>query len=313
MATRLAIVVPCFNEEAVLNETVKQLGSMIAKLHDAGKITGESGIYFVDDGSEDSTWQLICEAAKADVRMHGYKLSRNQGHQSALLAGVTSVPGDAIVSIDADLQDDIAAIEQMVDLHAGGADIVSGVRRSRDTDTAFKRWSAELYYRTLGMLGVQIVFNHADFRLLSRRAVDALGSYSEVNLFLRGIIPLLGFNCATVYYDRRDRFAGKSKYPLRGMLGLAINGVTSFSVVPLRFIAGMGLLISSVSMLMIIWVLYGKLVRHSVLPGWASSIIPIYLLGGIQLFSVGIIGEYIGKVYLEVKRRPRFFIESKTP
>jgi glycosyltransferase involved in cell wall biosynthesis len=312
MTIRLAIVVPCFNEEAVLGETMKQLGSMISRLHDAGKVTSDSGVYFVDDGSKDSTWQIICTAAESDSRMHGYKLSRNQGHQSALLAGLTSAPGDAIVSIDADLQDDVTAIERMVDLHMGGADIVSGVRRKRATDTRFKRTSAELYYRLLGMLGVQIIFNHADFRLMSRRAVDALQSFAEVNLFLRGIIPLLGFNCAIVYYDRGDRFAGTSKYPLRKMLGLAINGVTSFSVAPLRFIAGLGLLISLASMLMIGWALYGKLVLHTVLPGWASSIIPIYLLGGVQLFSVGIIGEYIGKIYLEVKRRPRFFIESET-
>lgn len=312
MTIRLAIVVPCFNEEAVLKETVRQLGEIIARLDHAGKVTSDSGVYFVDDGSTDATWQIICAAAGTDGRIHGYKLSRNQGHQSALLAGLSSAPGDAVVTIDADLQDDVAVIENMVDLCVGGADIVSGVRRSRDTDTRFKRISAEGYYRLLGILGVQVTFNHADFRLMSRRAIDALQAFIEVNLFLRGIIPLLGFNCATVYYDRRDRFAGTTKYPLRKMVALAINGVTSFSVAPLRFIAALGLFISMGSVVMIGWALYGKLVRHSVLPGWASSIIPIYLLGGVQLFSFGVIGEYIGKIYLEVKRRPRFFIESQT-
>lgn len=312
MTVRMGIVVPCFNEEAVLRETIARLGIFIDRMQELGKVAPDSGVYFVDDGSKDATWDIICSASIADGRMHGYRLSRNQGHQSALLAGLNSAPGDAIVTIDADLQDDIAAIEHMLDLHKGGADIVSGVRRTRATDTRFKRTTAELYYWLLAKLGVQIIFNHADFRLMSRRAIVALDSFKEVNLFLRGIVPLLGFNCAMVYYDRCDRFAGESKYPLSKMLALAINGVTSFSVAPLRFIAGLGLFISVISMLMIGWALYGKLVGHSVLPGWASSVISTYFLGGVQLFSVGIIGEYIGKIYLEIKRRPRFFIESQT-
>lgn len=309
---RLAIVVPCYNEEAVLPETLRRLGQLVDELVARGKIAPDSSAYYVDDGSRDATWAMIAEAAMQDPRVHGIKLSRNRGHQNALLAGLEGATGDAIVTVDADLQDDLGVIEKMVDLHAGGADIVYGVRDSRTSDTVFKRATAELYYHVLARMGVQIVFNHADYRLMSRRALDALASFGEVNLFLRGIIPQLGFTTATVAYARTERFAGESKYPLSKMLALAANGVTSFSVVPLRMIAGLGFLISLFSAGMIAWILLGKIVFGTLVPGWASSVVPIYLLGGIQLLCIGVIGEYVGKIYLETKRRPRFLIQERT-
>lgn len=309
---RLGIVVPCFNEEAVLPETIARLSELVARLIDRGKIGADSGVYYVDDGSSDQTWQIICAAAAASGNVHGVRLSRNRGHQNALLAGLDAAEGDAIVTVDADLQDDLDVVDRMVDLHRGGADIVYGVRQSRQSDTRFKRITAELYYAILRRMGVQIVSNHADYRLMSRRALTALGAFGEVNLFLRGIIPQLGFTTATVVYARGERFAGTSKYPLRKMLGLAIDGITSFSVVPLRMIAGLGLLVCLFSVLMIGWVLFGALILRDVIPGWASSVIPIYFIGGVQLFSIGVIGEYVGKIYLETKRRPRFFVQEQT-
>lgn len=308
---RIAIVVPCYDEQEVLPETVARLGALLAALTKAGRISTDSGVWLVDDGSTDRTWQMIADAATADPRFHGVRLSRNRGHQNALLAGLEVAEGDAVVSIDADLQDDLSVIEKMIDLHAAGIDIVYGVRQTRTLDTFFKRATAQLYYRLLGRMGVQIVYNHADYRLMSRRTLNALSCYSEVNLFLRGIVPQLGFTTATIGYDRGERPAGESKYPLRKMISLAVNGVTSFSVVPLRMIAALGLLVCLFSVVMIAWVMFGTLVFRNVVPGWASSVIPIYLLGGIQLFSVGVIGEYVGKIYLETKRRPRFFIQDQ--
>ena len=307
---KLGIVVPCYNEDQVLGETIARLRALLTELHEAQKISADSAVYLVDDGSNDNTWQLIRAGAAEDSRVRGIKLSRNRGHQSALLAGLEMAEGDALISVDADLQDDLGVIGKMVDLHMAGVDIVYGVRESRKKDSIFKRATAELYYRLLSMMGVQIVFNHADYRLMSRRAIKALMAYSEVNLFLRGIVPQLGYTTAIVTYHRSERFAGESKYPLHKMIGLAVDGITSFSVVPLRLIAGMGLTISLLSLLMIVWVVLGKLFLHSVIPGWASSVVPIYLLGGIQLLSVGVIGEYVGKIYLETKRRPRYFIEE---
>jgi glycosyltransferase involved in cell wall biosynthesis len=307
---KLGIVVPCYNEDQVLSETITRLRVLLTELYEANKISADSAVYLVDDGSGDGTWELIRLGAAEDPRIRGIKLSRNRGHQSALLAGLETAEGDALISIDADLQDDLGVIEKMIDLHIAGVDIVYGVRESRQADGIFKRVTAEFYYRILGRLGVQIVFNHADYRLMSRRAITALMAYSEVNLFLRGIVPQLGYTTAVVAYDRKERLAGESKYSLSKMIGLAVNGITSFSVVPLRLIAGLGLLISLFSMLMIIWVILGKILLHSVIPGWASSVVPIYLLGGIQLLSVGVIGEYVGKIYLETKRRPRYFIEE---
>ncbi|MBT9566870.1 MAG: glycosyltransferase family 2 protein [Thiobacillus sp.] len=310
MSLHLGIVVPCYNEEAVLPETAKRLLALLERLASTGLVTAASSVYFVDDGSKDKTWSLIEGMSQSDSRIHGIKLSRNQGHQNALIAGLFGAQGDVLVSIDADLQDDVDVIEEMVRKYVEGFEIVYGVRQSRGTDTRFKRGSAELYYWLLAKMGVDIVHNHADYRLMGRRALDALQGYSEVNLFLRGIVPLLGFRATTAYYDRSERFAGESKYPLRKMLALALDGITSFSVVPLRMISMLGFLVSLFSVLMIGWVLYGKMFTSYAIPGWASSIIPIYFLGGIQLLSIGVLGEYVAKIYLETKRRPRYLIEK---
>lgn len=309
MPLKLAIVVPCYNEEAVLPETHRRLAALLVRLREQRLVSRDSGIWFVDDGSRDATWRLIEAAAQVDATVHGLKLAHNRGHQNALLAGLMAAEGDALVSIDADLQDDVSVIEQMVRAHLAGAEIVYGVRGSRATDTAFKRETAQWYYKLMRRMGVELVYNHADFRLMGRRSVEALRQYDEVNLFLRGIVPLLGFATATVQYDRAERFAGESKYPLKKMLAFAINGITSFSVVPLRLITLAGLVVSSLSFAMTLWVLWGRLVLHTVVPGWASTVIPVYLLGGIQLLGIGVLGEYVSKIYLESKRRPRYFIE----
>lgn len=310
MTVRLSIVVPCFNEEEVLPETNRRLVALLTRLYDLQLVSAESSIHYVDDGSSDGTWPLIESLAAADARVHGIKLSRNRGHQPALLAGLLTVEGDALVSIDADLQDDVAVIESMVREFIGGAEVVYGVRDSRQTDSAFKRNTALLYYRLMKKMGVDLVHNHADFRLLGRRAVEALRQYGEVNMFLRGIVPLIGYRAATVKYDRAERFAGISKYPLRKMLTFAVEGVTSFSIVPLRLITLLGLVVSAFSFAMILFIIYGTLVMKAAIPGWASSVVPIYFLGGIQLLSIGILGEYVAKIYLETKQRPRYFIEK---
>ncbi len=310
MTIRLAIVVPCFNEEEVLPETSQRLLSMLTGLQDRQLASTDSSIHFVDDGSKDGTWAMIESLAAVDVRVHGIKLSRNRGHQPALLAGLLSVQGDAVVSIDADLQDDVSVIEAMVQAFAAGAEVVYGVRDSRQTDSAFKRNTALMYYGLMRKLGVDLVHNHADFRLLGRRAVEALRQYGEVNMFLRGIVPLIGFRAATVRYDRAERFAGVSKYPLRKMLTFAIEGITSFSIVPLRMITLLGFIVSGLSFAMIVFIIYGTLVLRAAIPGWASSVVPIYFLGGIQLLSIGILGEYVAKIYLETKQRPRYVIEK---
>lgn len=308
--TRLSIVVPCYNEEEVLPETQRRLRTLLDGMVAAGKVSPDSHVIFVDDGSRDRTWEMVRAYHAEDPRIHGVKLSGNRGHQTALLAGLFAADGDAVVSVDADLQDDITAIERMVDQYRQGVDIVYGVRNQRDTDTAFKRTTAVWYYRLLARMGVKIVHNHADFRLMSRRALEALKSYSEVNLFIRGIVPLLGYRTAIVEYERAERFAGESKYPLGKMLALAFNGITSFSAAPLRFIALLGLLVSGFSGCMILYVLWIKLFTAQGLPGWASSVIPIYLIGGIQLLSIGVLGEYVSKIYFESKRRPRYFIDD---
>lgn len=310
MTTTLGIVVPCYNEEEVLPETAKRLLDLLSRFRDQGLVSGESALYFVDDGSKDATWQLIHSLSALDPRVHGVKLSKNRGHQNALLAGLSVAKGDAVVTLDADLQDDIEVIGEMLERFAQGCEIVYAVRMSRQSDTVFKRGTAHAYYRFLESAGVDIVKNHADFRLMSRRALHHLQEYSEVNLFLRGIIPLLGFASAIVYYDRSARFAGDSKYPLRRMLMLALDGVTSFSVMPLRFITMLGIIVFLMSFGMIGWVLYGRLFMNAGIPGWASSVIPIYFLSGTQLLSIGVLGEYIAKIYMEVKRRPRFLIEN---
>jgi glycosyltransferase involved in cell wall biosynthesis len=303
-------VVPCYNEEQVLLETASRLASLLSALVDAQKIAESSRIFFVDDGSKDRTWQLIEDAAAGNGYISGIKLSRNRGHQVALLAGLLTVPGEIVISVDADLQDDLHAIEKMIDAHRDGARIVYGVRSSRNSDSWFKRSTAEWYYTLLSKCGVEVVFNHADYRLMDRCAIDALSAFGEANVFLRGLIPQLGFKTTTVYYQRDVRFAGKSKYTFRKMVALAWDGVTSFSAVPLRLITALGLLISLVSIGVSIWAIVIRVFTARAVPGWASTVIPMYFLGGIQLLSIGVIGEYVAKIYMESKRRPKFFIEK---
>jgi len=308
----LSLVVPCYNEADVLDETTRRLSDLVEEFSTRGIIAG-GRIYFVDDGSTDCTWELIEKNSSQNPRIHGIKLSRNCGHQAALLAGLLKASGDVIVSIDADLQDDPGAIAAMLTAWREGADVVYGVRRERRTDTAFKRTSAEAYYVLLRAMGVHLVFNHADYRLLSRPVIEALRAYKETNLFLRGLIPQLGFRSAQVCYDRQERFAGESKYTLSKMLALAIEGVTSFSEVPLRAITVLGLLISVVSFGMAAWALWAKIAHFPAVPGWASTVIPLYMLGGVQLLCMGMIGQYLAKIYSETKSRPRFIVEKESP
>ncbi len=303
-------MVPCYNEEEALPLTAPKLAELMRDLIARGKVAANSNIWFVDDGSKDETWRIIESLARESDLFVGIKLSRNRGHQNALLSGLLSADGDAVVSIDADLQDDLHVIEQMVDAHADGYEIVYGVRRARDTDTWFKRWSALRYYGLLSTLGVDIIPNHADFRLMGRRSLGALGQHAEVDLFLRGIIPQLGFRSTSVFYDRLDRVAGESKYPLGKMIKLALDGITSFSPVPLRLIAGLGGIICVFSLVMAVWALVTRLFTERALPGWASTTVPIYLLGGVQLLCIGILGEYVAKIYSETKGRPRYLIEK---
>lgn len=309
LPVRLTVVVPCYNEEEVLPETGRRLVALLDRMQKVCLVTAGSSICFVDDGSRDQTWDIIQTMALADSRVCGIRLSCNRGHQNALLAGLLTAQGEAIVTVDADLQDDINVIEEMVQRFQQGSEIVYGVRKSRATDTTFKRCSANSYYKLLGWMGARIVPGHADFRLMGRRAIEALRDYSEVNLFLRGIVPLLGLATTTVYYDRVGRFAGTTKYPFGKMLALAIDGITSFSVTPLRLISALGFTICLMSLAMVAWIMYGHFVLHSTIPGWASSVIPVYFLGGIQMLGIGIVGEYIAKIYLETKRRPRYVID----
>lgn len=308
----LAIVVPCYNEQEVLGETTRRLAALVEDLVARSKIAPTSRVYYVDDGSRDRTWALIEELSGRYGFVHGIKLSRNRGHQNALIAGLFNADGEAIISVDADLQDDLSAIEAMIDAHAAGSDIVYGVRRNRATDTFFKRLTAVGYYRILDAMRVEAVCNHADYRLMSRRAIEALREFGEVNLFLRGIVPQLGFSSSVVYYDRTERFAGESKYPLSKMLALAVQGVTSFSAFPLHVITALGLLISLFSFAIILWAVGVRFFTSNAVPGWASTVLPIYFLGGIQLLCIGIIGEYLAKIYMETKRRPRYIIERIT-
>ena len=307
----LAIVVPCYNEEAVLPLTLASLRDLLDELRTTGLVSAESYLCFVDDGSSDRTWSMIAAASKQSDDVHGLKLSRNFGHQSAVLAGMLECVADAVVTIDADLQDDERCIAEMLRRYRDGFDIVLGVRSERSSDSRFKRLTAELYYRALRSAGVQIVFNHADFRLLSRRALVILREYSESNLFLRGLIPLIGLPSSIVEYARKERQAGESKYPLRKMLALAWDGVTSFSVMPLRAVAMIGAFIALGSLGVTVWALAQRWVGD-VAPGWASTVVPMYFLGGVQILCLGAIGEYVGKIYLETKRRPRYLVEHDT-
>lgn len=309
---KLQIVVPCYNEQEVLPETSRQLDALLDRLVARDKVAESSNIIFVDDGSRDATWTLIKLEASMRRRVAGIKLSRNQGHQNAVLAGMMSTDGDAVVTIDADLQDDIDAIETMVDRYREGCEIVYGVRADRSTDTFFKRGTAVLFYKLLAAFGVDLIHNHADFRLMSRRAIDALREYREVNLYLRGIVPLIGYRSATVEYDRKERFAGESKYPLSKMLKLALQAVTSFSTVPLQIITLIGMCVFVGAMGVSAWVLWVSLFTHSAVPGWASTVLPMTMLGGIQILCIGVIGAYLGKIYGETKSRPRYFIDHVT-
>lgn len=309
---RLSIVIPCYNEEAGLAETVRQIRQVLESIVASGRITSDSNIWLVDDGSRDRTWPLIESLARLHTNVRGVKLSRNRGHQNALLAGLACADGDAVISIDADLQDDIDVMSDMVDAFLAGNQVVYGVRRSRDQDSFMKRWPAQRYYGLLRLLGVDIVPDHSDYRLLGRDALSALAEYPESNLFLRGMIPQLGFRSARVYYDRKIRLAGETKYSLGRIFGLGLDGITSFSSVPLRMIAALGGLVFLATFGITIWVLYVRLFTDHATPGWASIVLPIYALGGIQLLSMGLVGEYVAKIYLETKRRPRFIIETMT-
>lgn len=307
----LYVVVPCYNEEDVLPETAKQLLAKIENLSGSGKISPDSRIVFVDDGSDDRTWELISMLHSENRFFRGIKLSRNRGHQNALLAGLFTVSSecDAVISLDADLQDDVNAIDEMIDKFNEGCDVVYGVRDSRETDTLFKKFTAEGFYKIIKCMGADIVFNHADYRLMSRRAIEGLLEFKEVNMFLRGIVPMIGYPCDKVYYKRRERFAGKSKYPLRKMIAFAWEGITSLSTKPIKLITILGLIIFIVSIIMLVY----SLVRYftgATETGWSSTFVSIWALGGLQLLAIGIIGEYIGKVYLESKERPKFIIEE---
>lgn len=307
----LYLVIPCYNEEAVLPETSRRLKEKYTALMEAGKIGRDSRIVFVNDGSKDKTWDMICDLHAADPMFRGICLSRNRGHQNALMAGLMTVRGecDAAISMDADLQDDINAIDEMVDRYNQGYEVVYGVRSSRKKDTFFKRTTAQGFYKLMRAMGVETVYNHADYRLMSRRALEALSQFDEVNLFLRGIVPLVGFKSTTVSYERGERFAGESKYPLKKMVSFAFEGITSMSVKPIRMIAALGGAVFAVSLVILIYSLIRHFTGHTV-EGWTFLAVSIWALGGVQLLAIGVIGEYIGKIYLETKHRPKYVISQ---
>ena len=309
---RISIVVPCFCEEEVLPLTIPVLTEFLRDLVGEGLAAADSEIVFVDDGSVDKTWEIILAAHAANPNVRGVRLSANSGHQNALLAGLEAARGDFVVSIDADLQDDVSAMREMIRQALAGVDIVYGVRKSRPTDTFFKRVTAEGFYKFMSFLGVDLVFNHADFRGMSRRAVNALLRYREKSLFLRGLVRQLGFKTSMVYYDRTERKAGVSKYPFGKMLAFAIHGITSFSFVPLRMVTILSLALFALSIGLILWILYVKYLTYSAVPGWASTLFLQSIFGGIQLLCLGVIGEYLAVIFKEVKARPRFHIEETT-
>ncbi len=310
-SVNLYVVVPCYNEEEVLPETSRQMLKLFDEMKTDGLINDKSRIVFVDDGSKDKTWEIIDALSNEHTEIAGIKLARNAGHQNALLGGLMTVKNDCdcAISIDADLQDDIHTIPDMVRAFQDGCDIVYGVRDKRETDTFFKRTTAEGFYKLMSFMGVKIVFNHADYRLMSRRALEEFSKFPERNLFLRGMVPLVGFKSTSVYYHRNERFAGQSKYPLKKMISFAFDGITSFSISPIRLISTLGAIVCVISIVMALYALIQKLMGHTD-AGWASLMMSIWFLGGVQLLSVGLIGEYIGKIYKEVKRRPRYIIEE---
>ena len=313
MRPTLYIIIPCYNEEKVLPITSGMFLEKIHFLTAAGKINDESRIMFVNDGSKDNTWNIICDLSKRDRHFIGICQSRNRGHQNAVLAGLMEAKDrcDITISIDCDGQDDINAMDQMVDEYLNGCDVVYGVRSKRDTDTFFKRFTAESFYKLLNWMGAEVVFNHADYRLISSKVLQEFANFKEVNIFLRGLVPLVGFKSTCVYYERAERIAGKSHYPLRKMLTLAFDGITSLSVKPIRMITLLGILVAVLSFIGIIWAVVGNFMGQTV-SGWTSTVCIVYFMGGIQLLCLGVIGEYIGKIYLETKHRPRYIISQRT-
>ena len=307
----LYMVIPCYNEQEVLHETARQLKEKMESLRSRNMISDKSRIVFVNDGSKDNTWQIIEELHQSDSIFRGIKLSRNKGHQNALMAGLMTVKNecDAAISLDADLQDDINAIDAMVEKFSEGCDIVYGVRSARKTDTFFKKFTAESFYKIMEKMGVEVTYNHADYRLMSKRALDALEQFKEVNLFLRGIVPMIGYKTDCVYYERKERFAGESKYPLKKMIAFAMEGITSLSVKPIGMITALGVGIFTISIIMLIYFLVRHFIGQTV-EGWTSLAVSVWAIGGLQLLAIGIIGEYIGKIYLETKARPKFIIEK---
>lgn len=309
--TKLYIVLPCYNEEAVLLDTTEQLTNKMESLLKEGRITDASRIVYVDDGSQDTTWDIIKGLHASNPWVLGIKLNRNRGHQNALLCGLMTIKdqADAVISMDADLQDDIDAIDLMLEKYEAGCDVVYGVRKARKTDTFFKRFTAEGYYHILNKMGAKVIFNHADFRLMSARALEALSEFKEVNLFLRGLVPMVGYRSATVLYDRKARTAGESKYPLKKMLHLAWEGITSLSIRPIRLVALSGVIALAIAFILIIYSII-RLIVGATVAGWTSLMVSIWLVGGLQLLAIGIVGEYVGKIYLESKQRPRYKVEE---
>lgn len=310
--TKLYLAIPCYNEEEVLYDTTQKLTTKFDKMIAEGKITPDSKIVYFDDGSKDQTWQIITELHSNNQYVNGVKMSRNRGHQNTLLGGLMTIKDecDCCISIDADLQDDINVFDKMIEDFENGYEIVYGVRSSRKTDTAFKRMTAQGFYKVLSALGAEVVYNHADFRLMSKRALNTLAEFKEVNLFLRGMVPLIGFKSTTVEYSRSERLAGESKYPLKKMLGLAWDGVTSLSMKPIRMITALGAIVFLISILILIYSFVMWIIGNTV-SGWTSTVVSIWAIGGLQILAIGVVGEYIGKIYMESKHRPRYIVEQE--
>ena len=311
MSPTVYFVIPCYNEEEVLPETVRRLTEKLRSMEESGLAGSKSRMLLVDDGSKDSTWEIISGMNRENPYVEGVKLAHNRGHQNALLCGLMTAKEycDCAISLDADLQDDVDALDRFVEKYLEGCDVVYGVRNKRETDTWFKRTTAEGFYKAMKLLGVDIVFNHADYRLMSKRALEGLGEYREVNLFLRGIVPLIGYRSDYVYYDRHERFAGESKYPLKKMIALALDGISSFSVKPLKLISNFGILVSVLSVFGLLYALISYFAGLTV-SGWTAIVCSIWLLGGLQMLCLGVVGGYIGKIYSEVKARPRYRVEE---